>query len=219
MIVVIQCAGKKRSEAGCLRDGDGRKVLFVADPAKAPSGTSYRYARPDDISDVGTSWRAALLRYNDAPGNNPLGLLPAWQLYENPIYGILADRFGVERLYILSAGWGLIPGNFLTPKYDITFKRIKDQVHTRRLPSDRYDDLKRLTADTDGPILFFVSKGYVPLACELTKGIKEPKYLFYNSNTAPPAPGCVLRKYETTTRTNWQYECAKAFVRGEIGIR
>ena len=218
MIVVIQCAGKKRPEAGCLRDGDGREVLFVADPAQAPSGTSYRYARPDDISDADTSWRAALLRYNDAPGNNPLGLLPAWQLYGNPIYGILADRFGVERLYILSAGWGLIPGNFLTPNYDITFKRIKDQVHTRRLPSDRYDDLRMLPANTDRPVVFFVSKGYVPLACQLTEGIKGPKYLFYNSAAAPSAPGCVPKRYETTTRTNWQYECAKAFVRGEIGL-
>ena len=217
MIVVIQCAGRKRPEAGCLRDGAGRKVLFVADPQKAPSGTCYRYARPDDISDAGTSWRAALLRYNDAPGDNPLGLLPAWQLYENGIYGILADRLGVERLFILSAGWGLIPGNFLTPRYDITFKRISGQPHTRRLKSDRYDDLRLLTADTDRPIVFFLSKGYVPLACELTEGIKGPKYLFYNSKAAPTAPGCVLKKYETTTRTNWQYECARAFVRGEVG--
>ena len=101
---------------------------------------------------------------------------------------------------------------------DITFKRIKDQVHTRRLPSDRYDDLRMLPANTDRPVALFVSKGYIPLACELTEGINGPKYLFYNSATAPSAPGCVPKRYETTTRTNWQYECAKAFVRGEIGI-
>ena len=219
MIVVIQCAGRKRPAAGCMRDADGRAVLFVGNPENAPPDTPYRYAHPDDISDSGNSWRTELLRYNDAPGGNPLGLLPAWQLYENAIYGHLADRYGVDRLYILSAGWGLIRGNFLTPRYDITFKRIKDQDHTRRLSSDRYDDLRMLPADTDQPVVLFVSKGYVPLACELTEGIKGPKYLFYNSAAVPPAPGCVMRKYETTTRTNWQYECAKAFVRGEIGIR
>ena len=219
MIFVIQCAGKKRPTAGCLRDADGREVLFVGNPENAPSDTPYRYARPDDISDTGDSWRTELLRYNDTPGDNPLGLLPAWQLYENTIYERLADRYGVDRLYVLSAGWGLIPGNFLTPKYDITFKRIRDQVHTRRLPSDRYDDLRMLPLDTEQPIVFFVSKGYVRLACELTEGIKGPRYLFYNSAAAPHTPGCVPKRYATTARTNWQYECAKAFIRGEIGIR
>lgn len=216
MIVVIQCAGRKSPKAGCLRDENGREVLFVANPEAAPSGTPYRYARPDDISDTGASWRSRLLEYNDTPGDNPLGLLPAWQLYENGTYGILADRFGVERLYILSAGWGLIPANFLTPRYDITFKRVSDRPHTRRRKSDRYDDLRLLSATTDRPIVFFVSKGYIPLACELTEGMKGPKFLFYNSNSAPPAPGCVLKRYETRTRTNWQYECARAFARGDI---
>ena len=218
MIIVIQCAGKKRPTAGCLRDADEREVLFVGNPENAPSDTPYRYARPDDISDTGNPWRTELLRYNDAPGDNPLGLLPAWQLYENAIYESLTDQYGEDRLYILSAGWGLIPGNFLTPKYDITFKPIKGRIHTRRLKSDRYDDLRMLPVDTDQPIAFFVSKGYIPLACELTDGIKGPKYLFFNSGVAPLAPGCVRKRYATTTRTNWQYECAQAFVRGEIGI-
>lgn len=218
MIVVIQCAGRKRPDAGCLRDADGREVFFVAKPETAPSGTSCRYAHPDDISHTGDSWRTELLRYNDAPSDNPLGLLPAWQLYENAIYERLADLYGVDQLYILSAGWGLIPGKLLTPRYDITFKAIKDQAHTRRLKSDRYDDLRLLPMETDQPIVFFVSKGYVGLACELTEGIKGPRYLFYNSVVSPPAPGFVLKRYATATRTNWQYECAKAFVRGEIGI-
>jgi len=39
---------------------------------------------------------------------NPLGLCPAYQLYENKTYGRLAARFGLGNLFILSAGWGLI---------------------------------------------------------------------------------------------------------------
>jgi hypothetical protein len=61
-----------------------------------------------------------LQEYNALPGNNPLGLYPAWRLYENRSYEGLVDRFGVDNLYILSAGWGLISAAFLTPNYDIT---------------------------------------------------------------------------------------------------
>lgn len=218
MIIVIQCAGRKSPEAGCLRRRDRQPVTFVADPENAPSGTPYAYARPDDIADTGNSWRTELLRYNAAPGNNPLGLLPAWQLYENGTYELLAKRFGLDHLYILSAGWGMIAADFLTPRYDITFKRIKGQEYTRRLKSDRYDDLRMLPADTEEPVVFFVSKEYVRLACALTEGVKGPRYLFYNSKTVPDAPGCELKKYVTRTRTNWQYECAKAFMDGKINV-
>ena len=218
MIIVIQCAGRKRPEAGCLRRRDGQLVTFVADPENVPAGMPDTYARPDDIADTGKSWRTELLRYNAAPGNNPLGLLPAWQLYENGTYELLAKRFGLDHLYILSAGWGMIAANFLTLRYDITFKLIKGQKYTRRLKSDQYNDLRMLPEDTHEPVVFFISKGYVRLACELTEGVKGPRYLFYNSKTVPDAPGCELKNYTTRTRTNWQYECAKAFMDGKISV-
>lgn len=47
-----------------------------------------------------------LLSYNETPANNPLRLLPAYQLYKNAIYRALVARFGVENTYILSAGRG-----------------------------------------------------------------------------------------------------------------
>ncbi len=72
--------------------------------------------------------------------------------------------------------------------------------------------------DADEPVVIFFSKEYVRLACELTEGVKGPRYLFYNSKTVPNAPGCILKKYATRTRTNWQYECAKAFMDGKIGV-
>jgi hypothetical protein len=68
-----------------------------------------------------------LLRYNEAPGENPLGLLRAFKLYLNDIYRRLARHVGIENFLILSAGWGLIPASFLTPDYDITFKPKKGQ--------------------------------------------------------------------------------------------
>ena len=87
MIVVIQCAAKKRAEAGFLRTKDGKKVLFVGDPAAAPPSDALLYARPDDLSDGDVTWRDALLQYNHNAGSNELRLCRAGELYANPTYG------------------------------------------------------------------------------------------------------------------------------------
>ncbi|MGI9229503.1 MAG: hypothetical protein ACR2P9_06565 [Gammaproteobacteria bacterium] len=217
MIIVIQCAKKKKEQAGCMQRSDGRKVLFVADPEKAPAVSGHCYAHPDDTADTGRTWREELVQYNNKSGSNPLGLLPAWELYEHDAYKKLANQYGIKNLYILSAGWGLIRGDFLTPQYDITFSGQAPK-HTRRRKTDWYDDLRTLPEDTTEPIVFFVGKGYIPLACELTTMAKAKRYLYYNSNDKPTAPGCILEKYDTRTRTNWHYECARAFMDGKIRI-
>ena len=217
MIVVIQCAARKKPDAGHLRRCDGRKVMFVADPDVAPANATHAYARPDDTFDTETSWRTVLCEYNADPGSNPLGLLPAWQLYDNPTYKILADHFGLDRLYILSAGWGLITAGFLTPTYDITFT-AKAAKFKRRRKKDRYDDLHMLPTKTAEKIVFFGGKDYVRLFYELTADVKGSRHLWYNSKSKPNAPGCVLHRFKTTTRTNWHYECAKAFVERKIQL-
>lgn len=217
MIVVIQCAASKSPKAGHLRRRDGREVLFVAKPEKAPVDSKYVYAHPDDMSDTGKSWRHELLRYNAEPDDNPLGLLPAWQLYENRAYSQLKDHFGLERLYILSAGWGLIAADFLTPNYDITFSTSADAYKLRR-KKDRYDDLRMQPEDSEEPIVFLGGKSYVKLFCELSNAAKGPRCLFYNSTVPPDAPGCILKRYRTRIRTNWHYECARALIRGDIDI-
>ncbi len=77
--IVIQCAGSKVPEVGHLRTRGGQRVVFVARPDQAPPKPGVIYARPDDMSDDGRStWRARLLAYNDEPGENELGLLPAY---------------------------------------------------------------------------------------------------------------------------------------------
>ncbi len=217
MIVVIQCAARKSPDAGHLRRRDGKPVLFVADPHSAPADKDHFYSRPDFQSDNGVSWRAALLEYNNYPRNNPLGLLPAWKLYQNPTYGRLVDWIGVRNTYILSAGWGLIAAGFLTPDYDITFSPSAD-AYKRRRKIDIYDDLRMLPANTTEPVVFFGGKDYVNQFCALTEHVKGQRYLFYNSVTAPDAPGCTLKRFDTTTRTNWHYKCAHAFIEGKIRI-
>ena len=217
MILVIQCAARKRPEAGHLRTLDGRKVMFVADPGIAPNDPNCSYARPDDVSDTGKPWRTILRKYNADPGHNPLGLLSAWKLYKNAIYELLADHCGPERFYILSAGWGLIRADFLTPAYDITFSPDAEK-YKRRRKKDQYDDFNMLPQETGDDIVFFGGKDYVGLFCALSEGVKGTRYLWCNSKSAPKAPGCVLRRFHTKTRTNWHYECARTFIEGKIQL-
>ena len=217
MIVVIQCAARKNPEAGHLRTRDGRKVLFVADPGLATNDPSYTFARPDDVSDTGKPWRIRLHEYNTETHDNPNGLLPAWRLYKNPVYRLLEEHYGPERLYILSAGWGLLRSDFLTPAYDITFSPSAEKFKRRR-KRDSYDDFNMLPEQTEEDIVFFGGKDYVGLFCGLTDGVKGRRYIWFNSKSPPKAPGCLLRRFHTNTRINWHYECTKAFIEGNIQV-
>jgi len=217
VIVVIQCAARKAPTAGHLTLSDGTPVLFVADPELAPSTSGFHFSRPDDTSESSLTWREELLRYNRGGSDNPLGLLPAWRLYTHPTYERLAAKVGLERLYILSAGWGLISAKFLTPHYDITFSPSAEK-YKRRIRRDRYHDSCMLPDGTTDPIVFFGGKDYLPLFCALTESYRGRRTIFYNSSRVPDSPGCTLRRFDTTTRTNWHYECANAFVQGQLQV-
>ncbi len=216
MIVVIQCAARKQDHAGHLRTINGRNVMFVAQPKAAPAGRSAVYARPDDMADTGQSWRTVLQEYNAAPGDNPLGLLPAWQLYKNSTYKLLAEHCGRDRFYILSAGWGLIRADFLTPKYDITFSTAKNvEPFKRRGRQENYADFKFPSGTTES-IVFFGGRAYIPLFCKLTASATGDRIVFYAGRNEPDAPGCTLQRFRKKAFTNWHYQCARKFVEGNL---
>lgn len=48
-------------------------------------------------------------------------------------------KFGLDNVMILSAGWGLIPAQFLTPRYDITFS-ASAEPYVRRRKNQAYED-------------------------------------------------------------------------------
>jgi hypothetical protein len=217
MIVVIQCAAHKQHDAGHMIAPDDRPVMFAADPKYAPSGDGRIYARPDDYADGGKSWRQLVTEYNKAPGNNPLGLYPAYKLYQRNVYGRLVERFGLPNVYILSAGWGLIPASFLTPYYDITFS-ASVEPYKRRLKTDMYADFQMLPNDTEDRVVFLGGKDYLPLFCKLTACMRSVPTVFYNSAQAPQIKHCTFKRFETKTRTNWHYECANALIDGSITI-
>jgi hypothetical protein len=131
------------------------------------------------------------------------------------VYSRLVERFSIENVYILSAGWGLIRSDFLTPYYDITFSSSAHgkNAYKRRRMTDRFLDFRMLPKQFDEDIVFFGGKDYVPLFCALTENIKGKRTVFYSGSQVQSAPGCILARYETATRTNWHYECASAFLR------
>lgn len=216
MKIVIQCAARKFPDAGCMKDSNGNTVMFVAAPKLIQAHNNCIYQNPDDIAENGLSWRQKLLQYNDQ-GSNPLNLFPAYKLYMNSTYEELVAKYGTDNIYILSAGWGLINADYLTPKYDITFTSSADK-YKKRNKLDSYNDFYFLSNNCNDDLVFFGGKDYLPLFSKLTGNYYGNKVAFYNSKTVPETEGCQLIKFETTTRTNWHYECAKAFMNGAIKI-
>lgn len=213
MKIVIQCAGSKSEGAGSFTLKDERRVIFVASPSAEPPPENSIYARPDDtIGDSHETWREKLVAYNkEEADKNPLNFLPAYKLYRNQIYQQLVSRFGKEKVFILSAGWGLIPAYFLIPAYDITFSASSDMLN-RRKTNDHYNDFCLM--DDDDEIAFLGGKSYLPLFHTLTKGMSGKKVVFYNSKTPPDllSSNIELIKFETSTRINWHYECAQSII-------
>ena len=229
-----------------MRRADGQPVAFVAQPEFATARPGFVHARPDDAADTGRTWREELVLYNQqhnsdmpdiplgphvsadldanpldhSPGTeaNPLGLLPAWQLYKNKTYRLLADTFGPRNLYIFSAGWGLVRSDFMIPNYDITLSPNAtgpDKYKLRR-KDEPYDDFAMLPADTADPVVFLGSKAYVPLFCQLTAGCSAHRIIFHNSKIPPEAPNCEIRKYDIPKKTDWHYDAAKALAEGRL---
>jgi len=212
MKIIIQCAGSKAANAGSLTGTMGKLIKFVANPSKAPHSDKYLYAKPDDISDNGKTWRERIWDYNHhEKTKNPNQILPAYQLYTNPAYKKLVKEFGIEKIFILSAGWGLIPADFLTPMYDITFSSASDG-YTKRKKIDKYLYYNMLPNDCED-IIFLGGKSYLPMFCSLTETYAGNKSIYFNSTNPPAVPkDFKLVQYNTTTRTNWHYQCALSII-------
>ena len=231
MIVVIACAGSKDGSAGQLKTKNKQRVMFVSKPRKVPKDKPGIYKHPDDPAYRGKSWRNVLDEYNRKhkrnPSDNPLGLLRASDLYKprqpyREIYKELVEAFGIQNVFILSAGWGLIPADFLTPKYDITFSqdvKKKYPYKHRDKNQDIYEDFKKLPSDTRKPIVFLGGDSYVSLFGSLTEHIKTKRIIFHKSKNPTKPPNCQLRHFEAKTKNRiWYYECAKELMAGNIDI-
>lgn len=220
-VVVIQCAKRKQAD-GWFRDKQGRRVRFVASPNQAPQGGPDLYAHPDEVLDDGVTWRERVAAYNvhyQATGDNPYGLHSAGDLYAHPRYRQLMKHFGPNRLYILSAGWGLVRSDYLLPNYDVTFSQAPnvDRYALRRNDLG-WDDWSMLNV-SEGSELIFVGGGrYLPQFVRLTAEHVGKRVAYFNSQSLPVASGVDLRRFETPTKTNWHYELAEKLIGGDAPI-
>lgn len=217
MKVVIACAKSKACNAGYMKTTDGRCVKFVGDPDLARAASpkpGFCYARPDGEAGDSKTWRDKLIAYNESCVEaNPLGLLPAYKLYTpnkpyKDIYTQLVEIFGIDNVYILSAGWGLIRASFLTPNYDITFSGQADAYKRRgKSQYSQYCDSNHLESAIDEDLLFFGGKDYLPLLCYLTQCYQGRRIVYYLGNK-PNCDDVKFVPYKTSTRI-WYYECAE----------
>jgi len=217
MRIVIQCAGKKHESAGRLKNASGVRVVFVAHPEKCTqTQSSLRYYRPDD--EVGTglgTWREYLARYNQQ-SLNPDGLFRAAKLYKPTVYQALVERYGWQNVFILSAGWGLIRSDFLTPYYDITFSN-QGAPWSKRRSSDRFQDFNHLRnsgISPDETVYFFGGKDYLPLYYFLTQSIAARKVIYHSQDSLTHRQGYEYLPYRSFT--NWHYSCAQDFMADKV---
>ena len=111
-----------------------------------------------------------------------------------------------------AAGWGLISASFLTPNYDITFSMAKPaERYKRRRKKDVCLDQRDLPNSTEEPIFFFGGKDYVPLFCKLTHGVRGRRTVFFNSEFAPDAPGCLVECHRSGNPRTTFTRLLKAF--------
>lgn len=225
MHIVIQCAASKHPDAKAFFAKDGRTVHFVARPEFAPKNTEILYARPDDLSDTkGKTWRQCLEAYVTERGlQNPYGLSQAYRLYRRKSYSNLTNRFGAKNVFILSAGWGLIRADFLTPTYDVTFnRRAKESNPMAFLPSTSgWHYFQQIPIQSREPVVFLGGRDYLPLFESLTEPLHGKRIVFERIeprkkfDKGRPYKGMEMRPFAVAARTNWHYQCADALASGE----
>ena len=216
-LVIVQGGEEKAADAGHMVLPDGRRVVFVAEPGVAPSDPDIAYRRPDDRADGIQTFRDALVAYNATPDDNPLGLLPASRLYEDDAYRALAEGVGAENVFILSAGWGLIESDFLTPSYDITFSNGV-ATYKRRRPRDSYNDFRRLPSEGVNRLVFAGGPDYIPLFLELTEGTEAQRVVYHHASRVPLAADAEFVPVESDDANDWHLQWARDYADGKVTL-
>jgi len=216
MIVVIQCAGTKSPDAGVF-EHQGMPVDFVARPELAQSSTGRRLAHPDNlVPGESRTWRDLILELNAKP-NRPPGLMPAAELYKDQAFSRLRAALPLKQIFILSAGWGLVRGDFRLPVYNITYSNQVDAINRRRESDASFSDFNQLSDQAPGAdevVHFFGGTSYLPLFVRLTNELRCRKIIHFKSQKTTIPPGFEGRRYLGTGNTNWHYKALSDYLDG-----
>lgn len=210
-IFVIQ-GGSRKAPDGYLRGNAGRRMVFVADPAKAPAVADARYARPDDARPDGRTWRQYLVDYNSREAN-PSNLYRAIDLYAHPVYAHLARQVPVERLYVLSAAWGLVRADFRLPSYEVSLSHSPQvPAYARRSGHAAWSDFSALEAGAGDEVIFIGGNSYIPLFDALTSQTPAQRLAYRSAGTGKGSQGLKFRRFDAKGRNNWYYDLAYQLV-------
>ncbi len=226
MKIVIPCASRKVPVEGGDFEGfmrgykKDKPVKFVADPNHCElkfKDSVVRYAHPDEADCDGVKFREKLCAYNEefnSDGCNPHKLLPAYKLYNKSIYSKLVDSYGIDRTYILSAGWGIVRADFLLPMYDITFSSRVGEKYKKRKSSDVWLDFNHLGNECEDTLCLFGTANYIDLFLDLTSQYKGKRIVYCKSGRWYPSSETLkFVKCNLSARTNWQNICAEKKMR------
>ena len=207
--LIIICASRKNENSRIYHNEIELKIKAISDPQN-------NIFHPDYVIDEeeGFSIRDIVLQ-----SQNNQNLAPSYQLYSHPIYTDLFEYLG-DRLFIQSAGWGIISSNFRLPYYNITFNQNANLNEIRANDAD-YKDFNHLeNADNKEKLVFVGSIDYIHQFWQLVEELPNDKVIFHKNvnlpQDFPQIPARFFRYYETNARTNWHYQLARSIVNGEI---
>lgn len=214
MIVVIQCAGTKSPNVGVF-EHQGMPVDFVARPELASSPTGRRLTHPDSqVPGESRTWRDLVVDLNTKPDIHA-GMLPAAELYSKPAYTQLRAALPLKQIFILSAGWGLVRGDFRLPVYNITYSNQVDAINRRRETDASFSDFNQLSDQAPGAdevVHFFGGNSYLPLFVRLTNELRCRKVIHFNSQKPMIPDGYEGNRFSGRGKTNWHYKALADFL-------
>lgn len=196
--------------------------MFVANSAMCKSNASVAYCSTGQhIEPNGMTWQEKLEQYNKQEENSDR-LKKAGELYKPRIYLKLVEHFGLENVFILSAGWGLVRADFYLPSYDITFLQSAETCKKRIYgkDNDKFANFNHLYEIKDSLInevlYFFGGIQYLNMYYDVTSQLPCQKIIYYKSERLDldnnRVKGYRYTKYITPRVQNWHYSCAEDFI-------
>lgn len=209
--VVMMCSKSKQNDSALIFNNN--TITF-----KANTNEVINQFKPDDDipGNINYSWR------NYVSNNQNQINLPyrAYELYTENVYNELFMTFG-NRLYIESAGWGIVNAEFRLPNYDITFSDNTNEETIRHYQTGNYDDYNQLIVSPNDDIVFIGTEKYIPLFFYLTNQLPNRKIIYWKKHNTPinyPIPNYsfIYRRYISNNRRKWFYELANEIANGII---
>lgn len=225
MKVVIQCAGNKDEQSSTICR-NGNELIFVANPS---IGTNQCSPWQNINGANGATWIECLRSFNDGiPQALPDGITwgmgfptNAINLYSNAIYQRLAATIGAQNVYILSAGYGLVRGTDVIPKYNITFSSGAKVPRNARITPNVRVPLGTLRSNIEGddPIHLFLTPKYISYWLNAFKHNIDLNRLVLHWRSVQSFPDMWRNNggeimHDITAKLNWQYIAANQFLDG-----